>query len=345
MSGAMERECRMDRIAVIGAGAWGTALALAARRAGRDVAIWARESTVAESINGQHLNPLFLPGVDLDPAIRATGVLEAAVAEADAVLLVTPAQHLRATTAELAPDLPTNAPIVICAKGIEAGTGALMTDVAAETLPDAAIAVLSGPSFAAEVARDKPTAVTLACADQALGGRLAAALGTPHFRLYLSDDPLGAQFGGAIKNVIAIACGVAMGREMGDNARAALLTRGAGEITRLALAMGAKAETMMGLSGLGDLALTCCGPQSRNFSLGVELGQGRALTEIMTERRSVAEGVHTAASVLALARRYGVEIPICAAVDAVVNHGADLDETIRALLARPTHIEAPWARG
>ncbi len=334
----------MQRIAVIGAGAWGTALALAARRTGREVAIWAREATVVESINTQHLNPLFLPGVDLDPGIEATGTLALAVAGADAILLVTPAQHLRAMTAELAPHLPAGAPAVICAKGIEAGTGALMTEVAAETMPKVPVAVLSGPSFAAEVARAKPTAVTLACADQDLGAHLADALGTPYFRLYLSDDPLGAQFGGAVKNVIAIACGVAMGREMGDNARAALLTRGAGEITRLALAMGARAETMMGLSGLGDLALTCCGPQSRNFTLGVELGQGRTLADIMAERRSVAEGVHTAASVLALARRHGVEMPISAAVDAVVNHGADLDETIRALLARPTDIEAPWAR-
>ncbi len=328
----------MERIGIVGAGAWGTALALAARRAGRAVTLWCREEEVAESIARRRENALFLPGVPLDPEIRPTRDLGAA-ASADAVLLVTPAQHLRAAATALGEALAADVPVVICAKGIERETALLMTEVAREVLPEAPLAVLSGPTFAAEVARDRPTAVTVAAEEAALGRRLAAALGTPRFRPYISDDPVGAQIGGAVKNVIAIACGIVRGRDLGDNALAALVTRGLAEMARLGRAKGARAETLMGLSGLGDLALTCYGAQSRNMSLGEALGRGEALADILAARRSVAEGVQTAVSVGVLAARLGVEMPICAGVEAILHRGAAIDDTVAALLARPFRAE------
>ena len=329
----------MQRIGIIGGGAWGSALALTARRAGRDVVLWAREPEVAAAINRDHANPLFLPGVALDPAIGATTELAQAVRGADALLLVAPAQHLRALAAGLAPLLPAGLPVVICAKGIEEGTGALMSEVIAATLPHAPLAVLSGPTFASEVAAGLPTAVTLACADAALGRRVIAALGTRSFRPYLAADVAGAEIGGAVKNVLAIACGIVMGRKLGDNARAALITRGLAEMVRLALAKGGKPETLMGLSGLGDLVLTCTSLTSRNHSLGVALGEGKALAEILAGRRSIAEGVSSAAAAAALARRLGIDMPITAAVDAILHHGAAIDAAIEGLLARPFRSE------
>ena len=328
----------MQRIGIVGAGAWGTALACVARRAGRDVAIWAREPEVAAEINAVHENPIYLPGVTLDPVIRATDNLSE-IAGSDALFLATPAQHLRAVAGELARLLPPDRPVVICAKGIEQGTGALMTEVVAAALPGRPAAVLSGPTFAAEVARGLPTAVTLAAGDAALGRRLVAAIGGARFRPYLSDDPVGAEIGGAVKNVLAIACGIVIGRRLGDNARAALVTRSLAEMIRLAVARGGRAETLMGLSGLGDLTLTCNGIQSRNLSIGIALGEGRRLAELVAERRSVAEGVFSAAAVVALAGRLGVDMPIAAAVDAILNRGGDIDETIAGLLARPFRDE------
>ncbi|MFM2041902.1 MAG: Glycerol-3-phosphate dehydrogenase [Pseudomonadota bacterium] len=328
----------MQRIGVIGAGAWGTALAMAAARAGREVTLWAREAEVVAGIAANRENSLFLPGIPLDPAIRATGDL-AAAADADALLLVTPAQHLRAGARALAPHLRAGVPLVVCAKGIELDTGCLMTDALAAELPGAPLAVLSGPTFAAEVARGLPTAVTLACADAALGQALVEAMGGRTFRPYWSDDVVGAQVGGAVKNVLAIACGIVEGRKLGDNARAALITRGLAEIARLGLRLGARAETLMGLSGLGDLTLTCSSLQSRNMSLGVALGQGRTLAEVLGERRSVAEGVYTARAVVDLASSKGVDMPLCAGVDAILNHGADLDQVIGSLMARPFRAE------
>ncbi|HXP30038.1 MAG TPA: NAD(P)H-dependent glycerol-3-phosphate dehydrogenase [Stellaceae bacterium] len=328
----------INRIGVIGGGAWGTALAQSLRRAGRDVLLWARESEVVEALNRDHANPLFLPGVALDPAIRATASLGDAAA-ADALLLAVPAQHLRAVAGALAPHVAAPLPAIICAKGIEAGSGALMSEVMAAALPRARRAVLSGPTFAAEVARGLPTAVTLATADGELGRLLVAALGSATFRPYLSDDPVGAQIGGAVKNVMAIACGIVMGRGLGDNARAALITRGLAETVRLALAKGGKAETLMGLSGLGDLTLTCTSLQSRNHSLGLALGEGQTLASILAGRRSIAEGVSSAAAVTALAGRLGVEMPICAAIDAILNRNASIDHAIEALLARPFRLE------
>jgi glycerol-3-phosphate dehydrogenase (NAD(P)+) len=334
----------MNRIGVIGAGAWGTALAAVARRAGREVIVQAREADVVAAINETHVNARFLPDVPLDEAIAATADGAVAV-DADAVLLVAPAQHLRAVCAGLADAWPAGTPAVICAKGIEQETCALMSEVVAETLPGAPLAVLSGPTFAGEVAREQPTAVTLACVDGDVGDALTAALATPRFRIYRSDDPVGAQMGGAVKNVLAIACGIVEGRRLGDNARAALITRGLAETVRLALAKGAKAETLMGLSGLGDLTLTCNAMQSRNFSLGVALGEGRRLADVLGERESVAEGVFSASAVTALARRLGVEMPISAAVDRILNEGDDIDATVAGLLARPLTADAPVAPG
>jgi glycerol-3-phosphate dehydrogenase (NAD(P)+) len=328
----------MQRIGIIGGGAWGTALAVTARRAGRDVILWAREAEVVAAINERHENPFFLPGIAVDPAIAATGELAVAAA-ADAILLVVPAQHLRAIAAALAPSLRPGAAVVICAKGVEEATGALMSEVAAALMPGATLAVLSGPTFAGEVARGLPTAVTLATADQAVGRAIIAALGTRSFRPYLSDDVIGAEIGGAVKNVLAIACGIVAGRRLGDNARAALITRGLAEMVRLAHVKGGRTETLMGLSGFGDLTLTCTGVQSRNHSLGFALGEGKSLTEILGPRRSIAEGVSSAAAIAALGRRLGVDMPIVAAVDAILHRAADIDETIAGLLARPFRAE------
>ncbi len=325
----------MQRIGIIGAGAWGTALAQMLCRAGRAVALWAREPEVAEAIERDHLNPTFLPGVALDPAMRVSLDLSAVARDAEALLLAVPAQYLRAICGQITGRVP----LVICAKGIETGTGALLSEVVAETLPEAPLAVLSGPTFAAEVARGLPTAVTLATRDPALGQTLVAALGTRAFRPYLSNDVIGAEIGGAVKNVLAIACGIVAGKGLGDNARAALITRGLAEMTRLAMAKGGRPETLMGLSGLGDLVLTCTAPQSRNYSLGVALGEGQALDAILAERRSVAEGVDSAAAAAALAAKLGVEMPIVAAVDAILHRGAAIDDAIAALLSRPFRSE------
>ena len=328
----------MQRFGIIGGGAWGTALAQVLRRAGRDVALWAHETETVAAINRDHVNTPFLPGIALDPAIVAT--TELAALRADVLLLAPPAQHLRAICAALGPTWRSS-PIVICTKGIEEASGALMSEVAGALLPGAAVAVLSGPTFAAEVARGLPTAVTLAAADAGLGQRVIAAMGTREFRPYLSDDVIGAQIGGAVKNVLAIACGIIMGRGLGDNARAALITRGLAEMVRLALAKGGKAETLMGLSGLGDLTLTCSSTQSRNHSLGMALGKGEALAQFLAARRSVAEGVSSAAAAATLAQRLGVEMPIVSAVDAILHRGAKIDAVIEGLLARPFKAEIP----
>ncbi len=330
----------MERIGIIGAGAWGTALAATARRAGRDVILWARDPDLAEGINRRNENRLYLPGVALDAEIRATAE-PAALIEADALLMVAPAQHLRAVSEGLADHIPEGRPIVVCAKGIEQASGMLMTEVLAETLPGRPLAVLSGPNLATEIACGLPAATTLAAEDKALAERLAAALGGTTFRPYISPDTVGAQVGGAVKNVIAIACGIIGGRRLGSNARAALITRGLAEVVRLGRAKGARAETLMGLSGLGDLTLTCTSVSSRNHSLGRALGEGRELDEIMAGRRSVAEGVFSAQAVVALAETLGVEMPISTAIDAILNRGADIDETIEALLARPFRAEFP----
>jgi len=323
------------RIGVIGGGAWGTALAAVAARGGLPVLLWAREPEVVESINAAHENSQFLAGVPLSPSIRATADL-GELTGLDAMLVVAPAQHVRVV---LGATPVGTTPLVLCAKGIEAGTRLLIGEVAREAAPDAPIAVLSGPTFAAEVAAGKPTAVTLACEDEDLGARLAARLAGPAFRTYASTDVVGAEIGGAVKNVLAIACGVVEGAGLGLNARAALIARGFAEMTRFGLARGAQAETLTGLSGLGDLVLTCSSTNSRNFSLGVGLGQGRSAAELLADRRTVAEGAFTAPVLREAAAEVGIDMPVTKAVNALLE-GADVRTVIEALLSRPLRAEA-----
>jgi glycerol-3-phosphate dehydrogenase (NAD(P)+) len=329
----------MKRLVVIGAGAWGTALAIVAQRAGTGAILWARDPEVAAAINERHQNPYYLPGVALDPAIAATADLESAVATADAALLAVPAQFLRGVLGALRGRVRPGLPVLHCAKGIEIGTLATMSQIGAELLPGSPYAVLSGPSFAAEVASGLPTAVTIASADTAVAKLFMAALGGNRFRPYLSPDPVGAEIGGAVKNVLAIACGIVVGRGLGDNARAALITRGLAEMVRLGLAQGAQAETFRGLSGLGDLVLTCGAGQSRNHALGLALGHGHSLEAALAGRRSVVEGVATAAAAAELAARLGIEMPISEAVDAVLHRGVAIDEMTDRLLRRPYRSE------
>ena len=329
----------MERIAVIGGGAWGTALAVVARRAGRDVRLWALETEVAESINRDHENAVFLPGVQLDPLLRATTDLEEAVRDADGILLVPPAQHLRAVAAALAPMLRPGAPVAICSKGVEQGSCLTMSEVLAEVAPHVTIAVLSGPTLAHEVAKGLPTGVTVACRDEAIAMAFVRAISSRTFRGYAADDVAGAELGGALKNVVAIGCGIGTGLGLGENARATFITRGLAEMVRLARAKGGRAETLMGLSGMGDLMLTCSSATSRNASLGIALGEGRTLEAVMGERRAVTEGVHSAVSVNNLSQRLGVEMPICAAVNSILHEGVPALDALEALLARPTRLE------
>ncbi len=331
-------ESKSLTIAVAGAGAWGSALASVCCRADHKVLLWGRDADLIAALNARHENPAYLPGIALSDAIEATDSL-ADLAAARLCLLAVPAQALRGVAEELAGVLGPDVPVVLCAKGIEEGSNLLMTEVAAEALPGRPLAVLSGPTFAAEVARGLPTAVTLASDDRDLAARLVVTLGSRSFRPYLSDDPLGAEIAGAVKNVLAIACGIVAGRQLGDNARAALITRGLAEMSRLVLARGGKPETLMGLAGLGDLTLTCTATQSRNYSFGVALGRGDDVATATAASRGVVEGRFSAAATVAMAGAYKVEMPICAAVDAVVNAGAALEPTIAALLARPFKAE------
>lgn len=325
-------------VGVIGAGAWGTALALVCARAGLQTTLYAREPEVAEDVNSRRENRLFLPGVAVDPGVRAVSRPED-LAGLDLYLNVTPAQHLRSSLRAFAPVVAAGAPMVLCAKGIEQGSLKLMTEVLSETLPDARPAVLSGPSFASEVARGLPTAVTLACPDEALGAALARAVAGPAFRPYAATDMVGAEVGGAVKNVLAIACGVSEGRGLGRSAHAALITRGFAELTRMAVALGGRAETVAGLCGLGDLVLTCSSPQSRNMSVGLALGQGTRLQDALAGKVSVAEGVASAPAVRELAARIGVEAPICEAVAAILAGEVGVGDAITGLLSRPLKSE------
>ena len=325
-------------IGVIGAGAWGTALAVAARRAGRDVTIWAYEPETVQEINHNHENHIYLPGVALERGIRATAKIPEA-ASADLILMVVPSQFFRSVAQEFGPHIG-DKPVIICTKGFEEDTGVLMSDIIAETMPKATIGVLAGPSFASEIARGQPAALTVATKDEVVGLRVANAMGSRTLRLYWSDDIRGLQIGGAIKNVLAIAAGIVAGRNLGDNARAGIITRGFAELIRFGVAMGAKPETLTGLSGLGDLILTCSSEQSRNMSLGKALGEGKKLEDILGSRRSVSEGMYSAAAAVALGEQKGIELPICDAVRAILAGEMEIDDAIGAILSRPFRNEA-----
>ncbi|WP_426266193.1 NAD(P)H-dependent glycerol-3-phosphate dehydrogenase [Sphingomonas sp. LHG3443-2] len=322
------------KVGVIGGGAWGTALAQVAALGG-ETRLWARESEVVGSIAKRRINDLFLPGVPLSEAIQPTGDVSD-LADCPVWLVVTPAQHMRRVL-EAAPTCPVA--LLLCSKGIEEESGQLLHQVAREACPGAAVMVLSGPTFAHEVAAGLPTALTLAAEVEAEAEAVRARLARPAFRIYLSDDVAGAEVGGAVKNVLAIACGVVEGRGLGQNARAALIARGFAEMTRFGLARGARAETLAGLSGLGDLVLTCSSTSSRNFSLGKGLGQGRPATELMADRRTVAEGAFTAPVLRRLADNEGVDMPIVAAVDDLLAGRASVDAVLERLLARPLRLE------
>jgi glycerol-3-phosphate dehydrogenase (NAD(P)+) len=324
-----------EHIGVIGAGAWGTALALVAAEAGRQVTLWAREPEVIQSITSQGENAQFLSGVPLPASLKATGTIEEA-ASANAVLVVVPAQHLRATLAAI--DVKPKTPLVLCAKGIERGTGKLLTEVLAECTPRATPAILSGPSFARDVARRLPTAVTIAARGR-VAPRLQASLGHPTFRPYASTDLVGVALGGAAKNVYAIGCGIVVGLGLGESARAALLARSFAELSRLGVALGAKAETLMGLSGLGDLVLTATSLTSRNYSFGVHVGEGRARAELTKAGQPLAEGVETASALIARARHERIELPIAEAVADIIDGKLSPREAIPRLMARPFKSE------
>jgi len=318
-------------ISVLGGGAWGTALALAAARAGRDVTLWEHEPGNAEHLATRR-ESRYLPGVKLDDSIKLTRDI-AQAARGDAILLVVPAQAVRSVVTALAPSLRARTPLIACAKGIENGTRRFMSEIIAECAPDAVPAILSGPSFAADVARGLPTAVTLAASDTDTAAALSQAIGSATFRPYHSTDVRGVELGGATKNVLAIATGIVAGRALGASAAAALITRGFAELTRFGKAYGARAETMTGLSGLGDLILTCSTPQSRNFSFGVALGKGEP------PGGKLAEGVFTAPVLMEMARAKDVEMPIGAAVADVLAGTMTLDQAIVSLLARPIRAE------
>jgi len=323
-----------NSIGVIGAGAWGTALAQVQAAAGRNVTLWAREAAVVNAVNNMGENTPFLPGVELHKNIHATSDLSEAI-RPDVLLLVVPAQYMRAMVREAGVKNLAGKTLVLCAKGIEIESGELLSQILRETVHDAHIAVLTGPTFAKEIAMGLPAAVTVAADDIAHARDLSVLLGSKTFRPYASDDVIGAEIGGAIKNVLAIACGIIAGRKYGDSARAALLARGMSEMTRMALALGGKRETLMGMCGLGDLVLTATSMQSRNFSLGFALGEGRSLAEIMESRTAVTEGVHTARAVRNLINTLNIDLPIMTGVHAILHEGASVETVIDNLLSRP----------
>jgi len=323
----------MARIGVIGGGAFGTAMACVVRRSGHDVLIWARESEVVEDINRRGENTHFLAGVRLPDGIRATNDMGAAAAGADFLLLAPPAQHMREIAGRLRPSLAAGIPVVSCSKGLEQDSLALMPEVLAEALPGAPVAVLSGPSFAREIANDLPCGVALASADLALAGRLARSVANPNFGVHPNADPVGTAIGGLMKNVVAIASGVLAGRKLGENARATLVTMGLAEAIRFGLARGARRETFDGLAGIGDMMLTANSMQSRNTTLGFALGEGKTLQEVLAGRKQVFEGTFSAQAVVKTARQLGVDMPVSFAVDQLLNHGAGLEATIARLTA------------
>jgi glycerol-3-phosphate dehydrogenase (NAD(P)+) len=337
MADTAEKIPPYNRVGVIGAGAWGTALALTAARAGRTVRLWAREPEVVAAVNNRHINEFFLPGVTLPAAIAASGAI-AEVADAEALLIVSPAQHLRASLNEIAKFAPTGIPLVLCAKGFERDSGKLLTEVLAEAAPGFEPAVLSGPSFAHDSARGLPTAVTIA-ARPGIAERLQASLGHAAFRPYICYDVLGVALGGAAKNVYAIACGIVDGLKLGESARAALLARSFAELSRLGEALGARPETLMGLSGLGDLVLTATSEHSRNYRFGVQIGKGRRPSELCAPGEPLAEGAATAPALVIRARHEGIELPVADTVARVLEGALPLDAAIVKLMTRPLKPE------
>jgi len=323
------------KLGIVGGGAWGTALAQVASSGGRETLLWAIEDEVVDAINDRHENPIFLPAVPLNETIRATSNL-ADLSACDAWLVVTPAQHMRAVLEQAS---ECGKALVLCSKGIEEKSGKLLHEVAQQSCPEARIAVLSGPTFAHEVGRGLPTAVTLAAEDLQLAEQLRERVAQPTFRIYVSDDVAGAEIGGAVKNVLAIACGVVEGKGLGQNARAALIGRGFAEMTRFGLAFKAKRETLAGLSGLGDLVLTCSSTSSRNYSLGKGIGEGRSAADLLSDRKTVAEGAFTAPVLARLAREKGIDMPIVDAVDGLIAGRTNVDEALDALLSRPPRAE------
>lgn len=337
MSDTVSHHTQFQRIAVIGAGAWGTALAQSFAANGAQVLLWAYEQDVVDMINATRQNDIYLQGITLDDRLTATSDM-AAICACDVIVLVPPTQHVARIVQSMVPHINSRkTPILIASKGIEISTGRLVSHIVQGLLPENPIGVLTGPSFAIEVAKGLPAALTLAMqsAHESLAYQLCEALATPHFRLYVGDDVIGAQIAGAVKNVIAIACGIAHGKEMGDNARAALLTRGLAEMVRLGQAMGADAQTFLGLSGVGDLTLTCNAMQSRNFSLGVAIGKGARAADVLAERSSVAEGYYTAEAIVKLAGELKIEMPICTAVYETLHKDKAIDYIIKGLLQRP----------
>lgn len=334
MTKSMDRTAPQN-LGVIGGGAWGTALASVLAHNHNHVKLWAREQDVVDDINTHHHNSIFLPDIALSPSIVATGDL-AEMRDCDIVLVVAPAQHVRATLLAL---MPSDAALILCSKGIEAQSQKLLCEVAAEICPNNVIGVVSGPTFAHEVAANKPAAVTFACTDKALGKQLIGAIASPSFRPYYSDDVVGAEIGGAVKNVLAIGCGVVEGAGLGLNARAALIARGYAEMLRYGAAKGARAETLAGLSGLGDLVLTCSSENSRNFALGKGLGEGKAAAELLNNRVSVAEGAQTAPVLQISAHSLGVDMPIVDAVCSLLAGESDVQNVVKTLLSRPLKYE------
>lgn len=327
-----------NTISVIGAGSWGTALAQTLASKGTPITLWTRNVEQARKINSTHKNEKCLPGINLNPNIKATTDIDYA-AQSKILLIVTPAQTVRETLSNIKPHVSAETSIILCAKGIELDTGKFMSDISQEILSRNTYAILTGPNFAHEIASGLPAATTLACADANTAIKLQEDLSSKTFRAYLTDDIIGAQIAGALKNVIAIACGIAHGRKLGESARASLVTRGMAEIARLGLSMGARYETFMGLSGIGDLMLTCSSIQSRNFSLGTELGQNKTLRTILQERRAVTEGVHTAKAAFNLAQKHNIDMPVISTVHKCLNEGLNIDEAIEDMLNRPLKKE------
>ena len=328
-----------QNIGVIGGGAWGTALAQTLASAGRDVTLWAYEHDCVKAINETHENTIYLPGVKLNKRIAATSDI-AQLGQMDAVLSVAPAQHTRKILESFAPYIKDGMPVVLCSKGIEISSSKFMSQVLEDILPEAIPAVLAGPSFAIDVAKGMPAAVTLACNNEAIAEKLLAAIAAPTFRPYLADDVLGAEIGGAVKNVLAIVCGIVLGKELGRSAHAAIIARGFAEMTRLGTALGCNPETLTGLCGLGDLVLTCSSEQSRNMSCGLALGRGQSLNDIMASRKSVTEGVATAPVLKDMAKRLGVDMPICTAMADILSGELDVDTAITVLLSREHKSES-----